>query len=69
MKTVTLAKWEAAKRQGYTETRDGKPWMLYMDDNGATVWGPVHIDKRHQGWVHTRKRLAEYKAAQRRGEV
>ena len=46
MKHVTLEEWQAAVRQGYAGLDYAKtPYMLYMDDNGATVWGPVTIDR------------------------
>lgn len=44
-KGITQQEYEDASRHGYTEIKpDGTPYLLYMDDDGATVWGPVVID-------------------------
>jgi hypothetical protein len=31
------------KSKDYRGTVDGKPYLVYMDENGATVYGPVII--------------------------
>lgn len=46
MKTVTQREWEGYKVHGYAVTKpDGSHWLLYMDERGITVFGPVEIVK------------------------
>jgi len=33
-----------AKSTDYRGTVAGKPYLVYMDDNGGTVYGPVEMD-------------------------
>lgn len=43
-KTITQEEWKYQKYHGYGEVKpDGTRYLLHMDDNGATVWGPVEI--------------------------
>lgn len=42
MKTVTKNEWDR-KHKDYKGMIKGQPYMMYMDKNGATVYGPVNI--------------------------
>ena len=42
MKTVTKNEWDKAHKD-YKGMIKGQPYMMYMDKNGATVYGPVNI--------------------------
>lgn len=42
MKTVTKKEWDKAHKD-YKGMIKGQPYMMYMDKNGATVYGPVNI--------------------------
>lgn len=55
MKRVTKAEWQAAVRAGNAGLDHRKtPWMLYVDDSGASVWGQVDIgEPRFYGYDET----------------
>ena len=51
MKIITAEKWFKAPEE-YKKIKDGQKWLLYMDEEGATTWGPVEVEKTlHEGEV------------------
>ena len=42
-KQVTREQFNHAKRMDNARIWDGRPYMLYLDTDGATVWGLVEI--------------------------
>lgn len=43
MKRISKEQWAQARRMDYARWSDGRPYLLYMDEDGATVWGEVEI--------------------------
>ena len=44
MKIITAEKWFKAPEE-YKKIKDGQKWLLYIDEEGATTWGPVEVEK------------------------
>ena len=50
-KQVTREQFNHAKRMNNARIWDGRPYMLYLDTDGATVWGPVEIIEPHMAML------------------